>query len=93
LSKNIHVQGAAEPLDTGDFKIVEVIDRTHVRLLRGWTGFANTESVDWEMRDYVKLGDGETLGHYVAYRCHGPSANEPSETVDAEQIVTAAVSP
>lgn len=101
LAKNVHIRGAAEDLDNGDFKIVEVIDRTHVRLLRGATtppsapptGFTNTETVTWELRDYVTLDDGETLGHYLAYRCHVPSANEPSETVDSEQIVTAAVSP
>jgi hypothetical protein len=93
LAKNIHIHGATADADNGDFKIVEIVDRTHVRLLRGWDGFETTETVTWELRDYVTLDDGETLGHYLAYHCHGPSANEPSETVDSEQIVTAAVSP
>ena len=88
LAKNVHIKEGA---DEGDHKIIEVDAAGEwVRVL--YT-FVNTESVDWELRDYRKLGEDWTLGELKAYRCRVPADHEPHELVTSEQIVTVAVSP
>ena len=91
VGKTIHIYDATSASDRGSFKISAVIDRTHVRLLKGT--FAGTEYVTWELRDYVTLSDLQTLGMYDAYRCREPSENTPAEALDTQQIFNVAVGP
>ena len=82
VGKNVHVNGL-------DYKITEILGQNTVRLL---TVFSTTEEdLEWELRDYKTLGEDHALGEVRAYRCLLPSDNEPSEVVDAQQVVTVAV--
>jgi hypothetical protein len=89
LGKNVHIKYSTD--SGGDHKIAEVLSPTSVR---GIATFPSDESsLDWELRDYLQLGDGETLGTISAYKCEPPAQHEPDEVVFSEQIVTVAVSP
>lgn len=69
-------------------EITDVLDSGSVTVD---TTYPVTESgLYWELRDYAKLGE-LGLGEYLAYECFTPSFNEPSEFVDATEIVNVAM--
>lgn len=91
LGKNIHIFNATDPSDNGDHKIVGIVADNQVQVLHT---FSNTETdLDWELRDYNRLGGGHTLGIYDSFVCGVGSENTPDELVDSEQIVNVAMTP
>lgn len=84
VGRTIHVGGV-------NYKIAVFVSATTVRVMGSFP--ATATGLDWELRSYKTLGEGETLGALRYYRCLVEGSRLPSEILDAEEVVTVALSP
>lgn len=91
LAKNVYIDNATDPADNGIHKILAVVSENTVQVAHT---FATTESgLDWELRSYLTLGGGATLGELRAFRTPVEGQQQPQETWDAEEIINVAMTP
>lgn len=72
--------------EAGEWKITVLLSSTQVTVLHVFSAAA--VSRDWELIDRLSLAEGAELGIIRAFHCLPGPANEASEIVDSQQVVT-----
>lgn len=85
VGRVVHIEGLS------DRKIMEILSASSVRVSAPFP--ATITATDWQLRDYLSLGEGLKLGTFNAFVCPPGDENLPVETVEPEQIVSMSMTP